>query len=88
MREDYENRLETLEREFAIKASEKERELLLLRSEALRHQELKEDSNVSHKKALIKLESEHFEYQTQIKTLTKIADDMKTELEQIPLLEG
>lgn len=74
MRGDCESQLKQMEREYTLKMGEKERELLMVKSELLRSQESKEDVNVGQKKALIKAETDALEYQQQIKTLTHIID--------------
>lgn len=56
MRYDHEQSLQALERDLLIRYSEKERELIVLKSEVIRSHENKEDHNVNSKKLAIKLE--------------------------------
>ncbi|TNV82916.1 hypothetical protein FGO68_gene2838 [Halteria grandinella] len=87
MRGDCESQLKQMEREYTLKMGEKERELLMVKSELLRSQESKEDVNVGQKKALIKAETDALEYQQQIKTLTHIIDGFQAQLKEVDLLE-
>lgn len=63
MRGECEAQLKQMEREMHFKLGEKEREILLVKSELLRTQEAREDVNVEQRKALIKAETDALEYQ-------------------------
>ena len=52
-----------MDREHALKLGEKERELLIIKSDLLRSQEAKEDFTIEQKKAIIKAETDILEYQ-------------------------
>ena len=71
-----------------LRSAEKERELLIIKSEVIRAQESREDSTVSMKKLSVKHEKEVMEWQQQVKALTKINEELKSELEEVQLLEG
>ena len=88
MRIDHEYAMQSLHRDMVLKASERERELLILKSEVIRAQESKEDSAVSVKKLTVKYEKELMDWQQQVKTLTKINEELKSELEEVQLLEA
>jgi hypothetical protein len=61
VRSDCELQVKSVERVFALKLAEKDRELLMAKSELLRSQEHKEDAQVGQKKALIRAETEALE---------------------------
>ena len=88
MRIDHEYEIEQIHRDNQIKNSEKERELLIIKSEVIRAQEQVEDQVNIQKKLQIKFDKEALDYQLQIKTLTKINDELKDEIQEISLLEA
>jgi len=88
MRLDHDYALQSLQRDLMLKSAEKERELLIIKSEVIRAQESREDSSVSMKKLSVKHEKEVMEWQQQVKALTKINEELKSELEEVQLLEG
>jgi hypothetical protein len=53
-----------------LRSAEKERELLIIKSEVIRAQESREDSSVTMKKLSVKHEKEVMEWQQQVKALT------------------
>lgn len=83
MRLDHDFALQSLQRDFLLKSSEQARELLVLKSEVIRAQESKEDSHVGMKKLQVKHEKEIMEWQQQVKALTKINEELKSELEEV-----
>jgi len=88
MRLDHDYALQSLQRDLLLRSAEKERELLILKSEVIRAQESREDSSVSMKKLTVKHEKEVIEWQLQVKALTKINEELKGELEEVQLLES
>ena len=56
MRLDHDYALQSLQRDLLLRSAEKERELLILKSEVIRAQESREDSSVSMKKLSVKHE--------------------------------
>jgi len=88
MRIDHEYEIEQIHRDNQIKNSDKDRELLIIKSEVIRAQEQVEDQVNIQKKLQIKFDKEALDYQLQIKTLTKINDELKDEIQEISLLEA
>lgn len=88
MRLDHDYALQSLQRDLMLRSAEKERELLIIKSEVIRAQESREDSSVSMKKQSVKHEKEVMEWQQQVKALTKINEELKSELEEVQILEG
>ena len=88
MRLDHDYALQSLQRDLMLRSAEKERELLIIKSEVIRAQESLEDSSVSMKKQSVKHEKEVMEWQQQVKALTKINEELKSELEEVQILEG
>jgi len=88
MRVDHEFALQSVSREIQLRFAEKERDLLVMRSEVLRAQEVREDSSVAMKKLSLKHEKEVGDWQLQVKALTQINAEVRAELEEVQLLEG
>ena len=88
MRLDHDYAQQSLQRDLMLRSAEKERELLIIKSEVIRAQESREDSSVSMKKQSVKHEKEVMEWQQQVKALTKINEELKSELEEVQILEG
>ena len=63
MKLDYEDLLQRLEREQYVRISEKEREILVLKSELVRKDEQKDDNAIGSKKLQIKFEQETYDQQ-------------------------
>ena len=63
MRLDHDYALQSLLRDLMLRSAEKERELLIIKSEVIRAQESLEDSSVSMKKQSVKHEKEVMEWQ-------------------------
>ena len=58
-----------------------------MRSEVIRAQESSEEVHNQQKKLHLKFEQEALEYQLQIKTLTRINDDLKDEIKEVAMIE-
>ena len=58
MKAEHDHEMQALRRDMQMKSSERERELLVMRSEAARKRETQEDEVLQDKKAHIKLQQE------------------------------
>ncbi len=87
MRIDQQYQIEELERGYQLRVTEKDREILMLKSEVVRAQESSQEVHNQQKKLHIKFEQEALEYQLQIKTLTRINDEIKDEMLEVALIE-